>query len=264
MNHITGLIITLNEAENIADCIASLRQVCEEIVVVDSGSTDRTVEIAQAQGAKTVLQPYLGDGPQKNAGIAYASNHWVFSLDADERIMPELAAAIQAIDLENSPFDAYTVQRRNYIGERWIRCCRWYPNPLVRLYRTDRVRYSGSRQHASVEVASSRCGHIAYDLQHFTYADTASMFAKQVGSFSSRSAKILYLQGKKVHAWSPWVHGIASFLAHYVVRGGIFGGMDGLSVSLAMSLNAYLKYARVLEYRRDASVRDAQDFTKVW
>ncbi|MBO4281833.1 MAG: glycosyltransferase family 2 protein [Bacteroidales bacterium] len=264
MNHITGLIITLNEAENIAECIASLRQVCEEIVVVDSGSTDKTVEIARASGAKTVVQPYLGDGPQKNVGIAYASNRWVFSLDADERILPELAEAIRKLDLENTPYDAFTVRRRNYIGDRWIRCCRWYPNPLVRLYRTDRARYSDSRQHASVGVPASRCGHLAFDLQHFTYPDTASMFAKQVGRFSARSAKILYLQGKKVHAWSPWVHGISSFFAHYVVRGGVFGGLDGLSVSLAMSLNAYLKYARVLEFQRDASVRDAQDFTKVW
>ncbi len=262
MNHITGLIITLNEEKNILDCIASLRQICEEIIVVDSGSTDNTLALARSAGAVTLQQPYLGDGPQKNVGLSVASHTWVFSLDADERITPELAAEINALDLSASSADAYDMGRRNYIGSRWIRCCRWYPDRLVRLYRSDRTRYCDSRQHASVPCPHP--GHLKGDLLHYTYADIGDMFSKQVRSFSKRSAKIIYLSGKKVHFWSPVVHGTASFFAHYFVRGGIWGGLYGLCISMAMSLNAFLKYARVLEYYRDPSVKAAEDFEKVW
>ena len=103
------MIITLNEVRNICECIASLRQICDEVVVVDSCSNDRTVELAASMGAKTLVQPYLGDGPQKNVGIALATNTWVFSLDADERVTPELADAINGLDLEATPYEAFAV-----------------------------------------------------------------------------------------------------------------------------------------------------------
>ena len=262
MNAITGLIITLNEEDNIRECILSLRLICDEVVVVDSCSTDRTVAIAQEMGAKTVVQPYLGDGPQKNVGIAQASHHWVFSLDADERISPELAEAINAIDLENTPFDAFEVRRRNFIGSRWIRCCHWYPNWLVRLYRTDRTRYTDSKQHAS--VPSSNKGKIKADIIHQAYNNIGEMFTKQAHRFSSRSAKIIYQSGKRVTAFSPIIHAFSAFFLNYFVRGGLFGGIYGLSISLAMSMNAYLKYARVLEYKRDPKVLENENFDEVW
>ncbi|MBR4391895.1 MAG: glycosyltransferase family 2 protein [Bacteroidales bacterium] len=262
MGKITGLVITLNEEKNICECIESLRQICDEIVVVDSCSQDRTVELAAAMGAKTLVQPYLGDGPQKNVGIDLASNTWVFSLDADERVTPELAEAIRQIDLDATPYEAFAVRRRNYIGSRWIRCCHWYPNYLVRLYRTDKTRYTDSKQHA--EVPSSNSGRIKADILHYAYNNIGEMFTKQAHSFSSRSAKIIYQKGKKVHGITPFLHGFASFFLNYFVRGGIFGGIDGLSISLAMSMNAYLKYARVLEYQRDKKVLEEEDFNKVW
>lgn len=262
MNKITGLIITLNEEANIAECITSLRLICEEIVVVDSCSTDNTVAIAESMGAKTLVQPYLGDGPQKNKGISLASNTWVFSLDADERVSPELADSINAMDLENTPYEAFEVRRRNFIGSRWIRCCHWYPNWLVRLYRTDKTRYEDSKQHSS--VPSSNKGKIKADIIHYAYADIGEMFTKQARSFSSRSAKIIYQSGKRVTAFSPFIHACSSFFLNYFVRGGILGGMDGLSISLAMSMNAYLKYARVLELKRDPKVLENTNFDEVW
>ena len=262
MGKITGLVITLNEEQNICECIESLRQICDEIVVVDSCSHDRTVELAASMGAKTLVQPYLGDGPQKNVGIALASNPWVFSLDADERVTPELAEAINGIDLDATTFEAFAVRRRNYIGSRWIRCCHWYPNYLVRLYRTDKTRYTESKQHAS--VPSSNIGHIEADILHYAYRNIGEMFTKQAHSFSSRSAKIIYQSGKRVTVFTPFVHAFSAFFLNFFVRGGIFGGMDGWSISFAMSMNAYLKYARVLEYKRDPKVFENENFDKVW
>ncbi len=262
MNHITGLIITLNEAHNITDCIQSLQQICEEIIVVDSGSTDDTIRLAQESGAKVVSQHYLGDGPQKNVGIAYAKNKWVFSLDADERITPELAAIINALNLDNTPFEAFEVKRKNYIGERWIKCCHWYPNPLIRLYNTEHTRYSDSRQHAHVPSKNSTL--LNGDILHYSYNSIGEMFTKQARSFSSRGAKIIYKSGKRVNAFSPILHGVNMFNLNYFCRGGILGGIDGLSISLAMAMNAYLKYARALEYQRDESVRQKENFDEIW
>ncbi len=262
MGRITGLIITLNEERNICECIASLRQICDEVVVVDSCSNDRTVELAASMGAKTLVQPYLGDGPQKNVGIALATNTWVFSLDADERVTPELADAINGLDLEATPYEAFAVRRRNYIGSRWIRCCHWYPNYLIRLYRTDKTRYTAAKQHAA--VPSSNSCRIKADIFHYAYSNIGEMFTKQARSFSSRSAKIIYQSGKKVNAFTPFFHGFASFFQNYFLRGGILEGIDGLSISLAMSMNAYLKYARVLEYQRDPQVLENENFDKVW
>lgn len=262
MNGITGLIITRNEEHNIEECIRSLRMICDEVIVVDSCSTDRTVAIAQSMGAKTIVQPYLGDGPQKNYGIDFASHPWVFSLDADERISPELAEAVNNIDLERTPYEAFEVRRRNFIGSRWIRCCHWYPNWLVRLYRTDKTRYTDSKQHAS--VPSSNKGKIKADIIHQAYDNIGEMFTKQAHSFSSRSAKIIYQSGKRVTAFAPVAHAFAAFFLNYFVRGGIWGGLDGLSISKAMAMNAYLKYARVLEYQRDPKVLENENFDEVW
>lgn len=262
MCKITGLVITLNEEANIRECITSLRQICDEVVVVDSCSSDRTVAVAEEMGAKTMVQPYLGDGPQKNVGIALASHPWVFSLDADERVTPELAEAIRKLDLDNTPYEAFAVRRRNFIGSRWIRCCHWYPNYLVRLYRTDKTRYTESKQHAS--VPSSNSCKLKADILHYAYDNVGEMFTKQARSFSSRSAKIIYQSGRKVNALSPLVHAFSAFFLNYFVRGGILGGIDGLSISYAMSMNAYLKYARVLEYQRDPKVLENENFDEVW
>ena len=262
MNKITGIIITLNEEKNIEACILSLRQICNEIIVVDSESTDKTCEIAEQLGAKVYLQPYLGDGIQKNAGLKYASNSWIFSLDADERLTPELIDAINTLDLHNTPYWGYVVRRRNYIGSRWVRCCGWYPNYLVRLFRQDKLMYSQTKQHAA--VPSDNTYKLQADIVHYSYNNIEELFSKPARNYSTRSAKIMYLNGKKANAFSPFHHGFWAFVGNYFFRRGILGGVDGLTLSFAIACNAYLKYAKLLEYQRDAKVRENEDFDKVW
>ncbi|MDD3281594.1 MAG: glycosyltransferase family 2 protein, partial [Bacteroidales bacterium] len=167
MNHITGIITTLNEEHNIEVCIKSLQLICDEIIVVDSLSADKTHELAKACGAKVYLQSYLGDGIQKNVGLAHATNTWVFSLDADERISPELAKEINAIDIENTPYDAFAVKRKNFIGSRWVKACHWYPDYLVRLYRKDKTRFTEVKQHA--HVPSNNKKKLSNAIIHYRY-----------------------------------------------------------------------------------------------
>ena len=260
--NISGIITTLNEEANIADAIASLRQVCDEIVVVDSESTDRTVEIARELGAKVYLQKYLGDGIQKNVALQYVTNRWVLSIDADERLSDELVAWIRGTDFETTPYDGFAVRRRNYIGSRWVKCCGWYPDHLVRLYRHDKLRFRDVKQHAFVPTVNTL--KIKDDLIHYRYKNSGELFSKPARNYSTRGAKILYLQGKKANAFTPFWHGTAAFLSNYFLRGGILGGVDGFTLSLSIACNSYMKYAKLLEYQRDETVRNAENFDNVW
>lgn len=262
MNNISGIIITLNEEKNIEEAIISLQTICNEIIVVDSGSRDKTAELAMALGAKVYHQNYLGDGIQKNWGIQYASNLWVFHLDADERITPELAEEIRQIDFENTLFDAFEMKRKNFIGSRWIKRCGWYPDPLVRLYRHDRTRYREVKEHAT--VPSSNRKRLENDLVHYSFRNIGELFCKPGRDYSTRSAKILYMKSKKANAFTPFWHGLAAFIRCYFIKGGILAGVDGFSISLNSASSSYLKYAKLLEYQRDPTVLAAENFDNVW
>lgn len=259
---ISGIVTTLNEEHHIGDCIQSLRQVCDEVIVVDSGSTDRTTQRAEHEGARVIYQAYLGDGIQKNVALPYVKNQWVLSIDADERVTPAMAAVIRQIDLDSTPYDGFAFRRRNLVGSRWIKACGWYPDWLVRLYRHDRLRFADVKQHARVPTANTL--HLKADILHYRYRNVGELFAKPGRNYSSRGAKILYLQGHRANALTPFLHGSGAFLANYFLRGGILGGVDGLTLSIAVAVNSYMKYAKLLEYQRDDAVRNAEDFDKVW
>lgn len=262
MNAITGIITTLNEEKNIVDCIQSLQLICNEIIVVDSLSSDKTVELAEKMGAKVYLQAYLGDGIQKNVGLTYATNSWIFSLDADERITPELAAEINTLDLDRSCYEGYAFRRRNFIGSRWIKCCRWYPDYLVRLFHKEKTRYKSVKQHACVDTLNFK--KIPADFLHYSFQNIGELFYKNGRNYSTRSAKILYLNGRKANFFTPIIHSMATFFSNYFIRGGCLGGIDGFSISLSAACNNYLKYAKLLEYQRDKIVLDNENFDEVW
>ena len=118
---ITGVVITLNEERNIGDCLRNLKQVCSELIVVDSRSSDLTADIAEEEGATVMVQRYLGDGPQKNVALPKAQNRWILSLDADERLSDEMVEAIKGLSLSDTEHDSFSFPRRNFIGSRWIR-----------------------------------------------------------------------------------------------------------------------------------------------
>lgn len=260
--NISGNIITLNEERNIAACIMSMQLVCDEIIVVDSGSSDRTTEIATQLGATVVHQPYLGDGIQKNVALAHVKNDWVLSLDADERVTQEMAEAIQQIKLECSSNDAYSFRRRNMIGERWIKHCGWYPDRCIRLYNKRSARFADVKQHAAVQALKVK--HINADIVHYSFRNIGELFAKPGRNFSGRAAKIMYHKGKRAHAFSPFLHGLNAFLRKYIAKRGFLGGVDGFTVSLSSAVNSYLKYAKLLEYQRDPSVTKQDDFKNIW
>jgi glycosyltransferase involved in cell wall biosynthesis len=262
MANITGIVITLNESGNIEDCLKSLGTVCNELIVVDSNSTDDTVAKAQALGAKVYSQSYLGDGFQKNVGLAYATNKWILSMDADERITPEMVADIKNLDLDNTEQDAFAFRRRNLIGSRWVKRCGWYPDYCTRLYNREKTKFAEVKQHAYVPAKNLK--YLKSDIEHFSFKNIGELFSKPGRPFALRGAKILYQKGKRANCFSPFVHGANSFLRKYIFELGFLGGVDGLTVSLSSCLNSYLKYAMLLEMQRDKKVLDGTNFKKIW
>lgn len=259
---ISGNIITLNEEKNIAACIESMRAVCDEIIVVDSGSTDNTIEIAKSLGATIVKQPYLGDGIQKNVALNHTQNTWVLSLDADERLTPEMTQAIQQLDLDSTSIEGYSFRRQNMIGNRWIKQCGWYPDRCIRLYNTDKTRFADVKQHAKVQTKNIK--NIDADIIHYSFNNIGELFAKPGRNFSGRAAKIMYAKGKRANSFSPFTHGLNAFIRKYIFQKGFMGGVDGMTVALSSAVNSYLKYAKLLEYQRDPSVTKQDDFNNIW
>ena len=244
---ITANIITLNEEKNIEAVILSAARVCDEILVVDSQSSDRTREIAASLGARVIVQPYLGDGPQKKIAESHASHEWILSLDADERLDENAVAAIKALNLDDPTYDAYSFRRKTFIGDRFIKL--WYPDRLIRLYNVQRgASFSGTMGHAGVVAKHAKA--LDADLLHYSYDDYAQMVGT-IKKFSQRGAKIMYDQGKRASWYDPFTHGAASLFKKLILKGGMFQGIDGWSVSIISAFNTYIKYVMLLELQKD-------------
>jgi len=183
---ISATIITFNEQSNIARAIESLR-CCDEVVVVDSGSVDRTVEIAQRLGARVVDHPWEGFAKQKNVAAEEASHDWILSLDADESLSEALEGEIWQLKKRGPAYDAYTVPRlAQYLG-RWILHSGWHPDRKVRLYDRRKARWSGSYVHESVQV-NGRIGHLEANLLHYT-CDSLSQHLETMNRYTTLAAR---------------------------------------------------------------------------
>lgn len=238
---ISATIITLNEERNIARAMESLR-CCDEIVVVDSGSTDRTPEIAAKLGARLVDSPWGGYAPQKNLAAERAGNDWILSIDADEALSESLEAEIWQIKKNGPQYDAYTMPRlAQYLG-RWILHSGWYPDRKVRLYHRAKARWAGDYVHESVQVDGA-IGHLESDLLHFT-CDSLSEHLKSLDRYTTLAAEQLVSQ--KTHiGWSKLILDPAwTFFRTYFLQRGYRDGVEGLTIAQMASFYNFLKYAK--------------------
>jgi len=243
MKPISGIVITLNEADRIAECIDSLRQVCSEVLVVDSFSQDDTVSIAKAKGARVLLQEYLGDGPQKAHGVPHAAHDWILALDADERLDEDAVAAIQALTLED-PSIAYSFRRRNFCGRHWIKAAGFYPDEVVRLYNRTTAGYLPKKAHSSVRAPQYES--TGAHLRHFTYA-SLSDWIQRIDQLSSRDAWAMKERGVRPSASRPALHALSAMIRKLVFKGGLLQGGDGMTVAMTTAFHAYMKYAKLNE-----------------
>jgi glycosyltransferase involved in cell wall biosynthesis len=238
------VLITRDEAANIADCLASV-DFASECIVVDSGSTDATREIASSLGARvTLASDWPGFGAQKNRALAQATQPWVLAIDADERVTPELRGEILAvIEDASQPFAAWDIPRRSSFCGQHIRHSGWYPDRVTRLFRREAGRFSDDLVHERV-VVRGKVGHLRNDLLHATYPDLETMLAK-LDRYSSASAQALFDGGARGSFIGAVVRGLWAFVRTYFLRLGVLDGRMGFVLAVSVAETTYYKYLKL-------------------
>jgi glycosyltransferase involved in cell wall biosynthesis len=245
MATVTVVTITFNEEKNIKDCLTSVRW-ADEVIVVDSGSKDRTVDVAREHATKVLLAPWNGYGAARNFALRHAAGDWVFWLDADERVTPELAAEIRRVVVENDVRHAgYSVARRAYFLGRWIRHCGWYPSRVIRLFRKGKGTFSENRVHEQLHV-DGPVAPLSNDLLHFTDPTLHHYFTK-FNKYTSLAAQDLKESGRSCSLSDLIIRPPFTFLKMYLIRLGFLDGMRGLILSMLSSLYVFTKYVKLWE-----------------
>ncbi len=241
-------IITKNEEDRLPDCLGSV-VFAEEVVVVDSGSTDRTVAIAKECGAKVFEEAWHGFGPQKQMAIDNCSNDWVLVLDADERVSEELAGEIAQVLGENAPLVAYSVPRKNYFCGRWLKHAGWWPDRVVRLFLKDKARMSQRLVHEAVETEGP-VADLSSPLIHFANKGLEQTLDK-VNKYSTAGAEELYGKGKSATVFKAILRAKWAFFHNYILRRGILDGPEGFVMAISDFMNVFFKYAKLRELQKN-------------
>jgi glycosyltransferase involved in cell wall biosynthesis len=249
--NVSVTIITLNEADHIAAAVDSASW-ADEILVVDSGSTDGTADLARARGATVATRAWTGYVDQKNHAAALARHDWIFSLDADERIPPALAGEIRTLLAREPTQRAYRVPRVTFHLGRWLRTTDFYPDFQTRLYDRRAARWRGKYVHESV-VSDGPVGRLKNELQHYSYVDLRDHL-ERINRYSTLAARQMHEAGRRAGPLHLIVHPPAAFLRNYVLRRGFMDGMAGLTVSAVNAYSVFLKFAKLweLEHRPEA------------
>lgn len=239
------IVITHNEERNIVECLQSVSW-ANEIIVVDSQSNDRTVELARKFTEKIFVTEWLGFGAAKNFALQQAINDWVLWADADERVTPELAKEIQEVIRHvEIPYHGYEVARRAYFLGKWIKHCGWYPGYVVRLFRRTAARFSTIRVHEKLQV-NGTIGRLKHELLHYTDENLFHYFSK-FNRYTSLAAQDLADAGKRFSMYDLLFRPPFLFLKTYILRLGFLDGIHGLILCLLSSTYVLTKYAKLWE-----------------
>lgn len=238
---ISAAIITHNEERNIARVIESLR-CCDEILVLDSGSNDRTVEVATNLGARVIEASWHGYAAQKNIAAELAANDWILALDADESLSEALEAEIWHIKKYGPEYDGYTVPRlAQYLG-RWILHSGWHPDRKVRLFDRRKAKWVGEFVHESVVVNGS-VGQLKSSLLHFT-CNSLSEHLRSMDSYTTLAAQEIVARGRPVTFSLLLFDPMWTFFRTYIIKLGYLDGVEGLAIAYMAALYNFVKYAK--------------------
>ena len=259
---ITATIITHNEAEHIRAACASVAW-ADEILVVDSESTDATREIAAECGARVITRRWPGFAAQKQFAACTAAHEWVFSLDADERVSTELRHSIEALRRtpDNESADGYRIARRSFYMNRWIRGGGWYPDYQLRLYRRARGAWAGAHVHESVRMdAEARVATLPGDLLHYSVRDAAHHHRMIGERYAPLAARQMYEAGRRTSPLKIAAAAPSAFLRGYLLKAGFRDGLAGLCIARFAAHHAFLKHMLLWE-RQNARASNVEGGT---
>jgi glycosyltransferase involved in cell wall biosynthesis len=248
---LSAVIITFNEERNLQRCIDSLKGVADEIIVIDSYSTDGTQKIAETFGARFIQHAFEGHIQQKNVALTHASFEWILSLDADEALDETLRQSILTVkDSGNS--DGYSMNRlTNYCGH-WVKHCGWYPDTKVRLVRNGKARWTGINPHDRLELTEdAKPQHLRGDILHYSYY-TLDDHRKQIEYFGNIAARELFDRKKKITWLMVFAKVIAQFVKSYILKLGILDGSAGWTISRMSAYATWRKYSKLKNLYREA------------
>lgn len=244
---ISATIITFNEESNIKAACESVAW-ADEIVVVDSNSTDRTRELAERCGARVVTNAWPGFGAQKQFAVEQARYEWIFSLDADERVSDELRNSVHLLRNAKELADGYKIARRTYYQQRWIRGGGWYPDLQLRLFRRNKGRWKQRHIHESVTMEpGARVERLAGDLLHYTSHDAAHHHRMIGERYAPLAALQMFEDGRRTSVLGVASAGPAAFIRSLILKGGLRDGFAGFTIASFAAHHAFLKYLMLWE-----------------
>lgn len=245
---ISGLIITFNEEKMIGKCIEALFRVCDEVIIVDSLSKDRTVEIAKAKGAVVIEQPFLGDGHQRTHGLLFCKNDWVLNLDADEFLDTDAEDFILKEKYLKGNYDVFSFRVKNFLGNKLIDFASWYPDYKVRFFNKKLVKPSDSKVHQTMVAANEK--KIAVHILHYGWESLEQIISKK-NQYSAWHAQQIFDQGVRVSRYKPILNGTVAFVRCYFFKKGFLNGLDGLTISMVQGFFSYMKYSKLIKIQKE-------------
>ena len=248
MSQLSVTIITLNEAAHIEACVASVSW-ADEVLVVDSGSTDGTPDLARGRGARVIERGWPGYAEQKNFAAGEAAHDWILSVDADERVTPALRSDVQAAIARDAREAGFRIPRVTWHLGRWIRTTDWYPDYQLRLYHRRRATWALRPVHESV-TASGEVGQLRGELEHFAYRDLSHHYAT-MDRYTTLAAEDLRARGRRAGVLDLTIHPWAAFVRNYILRRGFLDGRAGFIISVMNAYYVFLKFAKL--WAADAS-----------
>ncbi len=253
---ISAIIITLNEEKNIERCLKSLDGVADEIIVIDSFSTDKTQELCEKYGARFIQHRWPGINAQRNYSLQFATHDYVLSLDADEVLSDGLRQRLLALKLEGFSDDGYVFNRMTQYCGRWIRHSGWYPDKKLRLFHKEKGVYKGQDPHDTVVLnAGAKSSRVKEDIRHYSYHSIEEHLT-QMNTFTTVAAQGKFEKGKKVVVlWHLVLYPLWTFFRTYIVKLGILDGYQGFVISTLDIHYKFSKYIKLKELNRRAKFK---------
>lgn len=253
MIKLSVVIITFNEERNIKRCLDSVKNVADEMLVIDSFSKDKTKDICLENQTTFIENPFEGHIQQKNFAIQLAKYDWILSLDADEALTPELEKSI--LEIKNNPeLNGYSMNRRTYYCGHWVKYCGWYPDTKIRLINRNFGAWAGVNPHDRLELIDKLpVKNLEGDLLHYSYY-TREDHLKQIEYFGDIAANELYKKGKRVNWFTIYAKTIFQFIKSFFLKKGILDGATGFTISRLSAYATYRKYVKLLELNKNESI----------